>query len=129
MRVTVFDVALPFLGVTVTVTLHDPAFSAFTDVPDTLQNFDDAAATFTLTFAPAATVIFADFASDDPVVDLPTLAVGAVVPEVDGDEPEPDVEPPLPLAGTVVVGLDGAEPVVVTSTRAEMRALSLLAMR
>jgi hypothetical protein len=38
-NVTVFEVALPFLGVTVTVTLHDPVLRPFRAVPDTLQYF------------------------------------------------------------------------------------------
>ena len=38
-NVTVFEVALPFFGVTVTVTLHVPALTPLSVVPDTLQYF------------------------------------------------------------------------------------------
>jgi hypothetical protein len=36
-NVTVFEIALPFFGVTVTVTLHEPTFKPLRVVPDTLQ--------------------------------------------------------------------------------------------
>jgi len=42
-KVTVFEVVLPFLGVTVTVTLHDPALRPLSDEPDTLQYFAELA--------------------------------------------------------------------------------------
>ena len=38
-NVMVFEVALPFLGVTVTVTLHEPAFKPLRVPKDTLQFF------------------------------------------------------------------------------------------
>jgi len=38
-KLRVFETALPFFGVTVTVTLHDPAFKPLRVVPDTLQYF------------------------------------------------------------------------------------------
>jgi hypothetical protein len=38
--VTIFDFDRPFLGLSVTVTLHDPALKVFKRVPDTLQNFE-----------------------------------------------------------------------------------------
>ena len=44
LKVTVFEVALPFLGVTVTVTLHEPFLSTLRVDPETLQYLDDAAA-------------------------------------------------------------------------------------
>ena len=50
LRVTVFDVELPFLGVTVTVTLQDPALSPLRVAPETLQNFDELDTTLNLTF-------------------------------------------------------------------------------
>ena len=36
-NVTVFELALPFLGVTVTLSLHVPTLTALSVVPDTLQ--------------------------------------------------------------------------------------------
>ena len=38
-NVMVFEVALPFFGVTVTVTLHGPAFKPLSVVPETMQYF------------------------------------------------------------------------------------------
>ena len=38
-NVTVFEVALPFFGATVTVTLHVPVLTPLSVVPDTLQYF------------------------------------------------------------------------------------------
>ena len=49
-RVTVFEVALPFFGATVTVTLHNPVLRPFRAVPDTLQYFVYAAKTLIDTF-------------------------------------------------------------------------------
>ena len=42
----VFEVALPFFGVTVTVTLHEPALRPLSVVPDTLQYFAELDNTF-----------------------------------------------------------------------------------
>ena len=56
---TVFDVALPFFGVTVTVTLHVPALSPLSVVPVTLQDFAELATTFNDTFDVASTASFA----------------------------------------------------------------------
>jgi hypothetical protein len=38
-NVTVFEVARPIFGATVTVTLHIPVLTPLSVVPDTLQNF------------------------------------------------------------------------------------------
>ena len=46
------------MGVTVTVTLQDPAFNALTEVPTILQFFAEVGATLTTTFDVAATTIF-----------------------------------------------------------------------
>jgi hypothetical protein len=63
-RVTVFEDAFPFFGVTVTVTLHDPVFSPFRLVPETLQNFAELATTFSDTFDVERTFNFANEAID-----------------------------------------------------------------
>ncbi len=47
--VMVFEVALPFLGVTVTVTLQDPILRPFRVVPDTLQYLVELDKTFSET--------------------------------------------------------------------------------
>lgn len=65
--VTVLETAFPFFGVTVTVTLHDPAFTPFRDVPLTLQYRAEDDATFSKILEPDATVSDAYFAMDDPV--------------------------------------------------------------
>jgi hypothetical protein len=44
---------VPFLGFTVTVTLHVPTFKPLIVVPVTLQNFADEGTTFNETFEPA----------------------------------------------------------------------------
>lgn len=62
--VTVFDTALPFLGFTVTVTLHEPAFKPLREAPETLQNFAELATTFRDTFDVERTFIFANIAID-----------------------------------------------------------------
>jgi hypothetical protein len=59
LSVTVLNLALPFLGVTVTVTLHDPALTPLSDEPETLQYFAELAATFSDTFDVEATVSLA----------------------------------------------------------------------
>ena len=58
-RVTVFEVALPFFGVTVTVTLQEPAFNPLRVAPDTLQYLDELATTFNFTFEVESTLILA----------------------------------------------------------------------
>jgi hypothetical protein len=75
--VTVFETALPFFGVTVTVTLHEPAFVPFRDVPLTLQYLAEDDATFRETREPAATVIFAYLAIEVPVADFFVETTGA----------------------------------------------------
>ena len=56
---TVFAVALPFFGVTVTVTLHVPALRPLSVVPETLHNFAELATTFNDTFDVESTVSLA----------------------------------------------------------------------
>ena len=55
--VTVLEVAVPFFGVTVTVTLHDPTFKPFSVVPATRQIAAVLGDTFSNTFAPVGTAI------------------------------------------------------------------------
>ena len=81
-NVTVFEVALPFFGVTVTVTLHDPVLRPLRVVPETLQNFEELRATFSETFEVAITLIFADTASDLFVIGLLIEIIAWVVPRV-----------------------------------------------
>jgi hypothetical protein len=57
--VTVFEVDLPFFGVTVTVNLHDPALRPLSVAPATLQNFAELGNTFRVTFDDEATFNFA----------------------------------------------------------------------
>jgi hypothetical protein len=57
--VTVLKEALPFFGVTVTVTLHDPALSPLSVLPKTLQNFDELGRTLRVTFDVEDTFNFA----------------------------------------------------------------------
>ena len=65
--VTVLETAFPVFGVTVTVTLHDPAFTPFRDVPLTLQYRAEDDATFREILEPDATDSDAYFAMEDPV--------------------------------------------------------------
>ena len=64
LRVTVFDVTLPFFGVTVTVTLQEPAFNPLSAAPDTLQFFAVVRTTFIETFEVGGTLSFASAAID-----------------------------------------------------------------
>ena len=64
LSVTVFEVAFPFLGVTVTVTLHDPALRPLTADPDTLQYFAELATTLSDTLEVESTLILAKVAID-----------------------------------------------------------------
>jgi hypothetical protein len=57
--VTVFEVDLPFFGVTVTVNLHDPALRPLSVAPATLQNFAELGRTLKVTFDVEATFNFA----------------------------------------------------------------------
>ena len=77
-RVTVFEVALPFFGVTVTVTLQDPAFNPLRVVPATLQNFLELETTFNDTFEVESTLSLAYVAMDLAVADLDVVTVGVV---------------------------------------------------
>ena len=77
MRVTVFETALPFFGVTVTVTRHEPAFRPFTEVTVAVQIFADDAATFRVTRDPEATVSPAYFAIAAAVTDFFVVGAGA----------------------------------------------------
>ena len=120
--------ALPFFGVTVTVTLHDPALRAFTPLPDTLQNLLDALATLIAYFAPAGTFTFASAINVDFDAVFPgatfaetvaLLVTGVVVTVV---EPVPldagtvvAVELPPLDAGTVVATVGAAGTVVATT--------------
>ena len=77
-RVTVFEIALPFFGVTVTVTLQEPAFNPLRVVPETLQNLDELATTFNLTFDVESTLSLANVAIDFAVADLEVVTLGEV---------------------------------------------------
>ena len=72
------EVARPFLGVTVTVILHDPGLIPFTDVPLTLQTFDELVATFRATFEPAGSDIPRYRAIETPVAAFFGVITGAV---------------------------------------------------
>ena len=60
----------PFFGLTVSVTLHRPFLTPFTEEPTSLQYFDELERTLTVTFAPAGTVTIAYFAIEAAVADL-----------------------------------------------------------
>jgi hypothetical protein len=92
-KVTVFDVALPFFGVTVTVTLHDPAFKPLRVLPETLQNFLELATTFSDTFEVANTLIFAKVAIDLAVTGLEVVTLGLATVGA-----EPGVPPRVPTS-------------------------------
>ena len=77
-KVTVFEVVLPFLGVTVTVTLHDPALRPLSDEPETLQYFAELAATFSDTFDVEATVSLEYLAIETAEVDLVSVTFGMI---------------------------------------------------
>jgi hypothetical protein len=77
-RVTVFEVALPFLGITVTVTLQEPAFNPLSVVPDTLQNFEELGTTFSDTFEVENTLSLANDAIDFADADLEAVNLGEV---------------------------------------------------
>jgi len=62
----VFDLLLPLAGATETDTLQVPALMPRIVVPTALQIFDDVGKTFTVIFAPFATVSFAKLANDFP---------------------------------------------------------------
>ena len=132
LSVTVFAVALPFFGVTVTVTLHDPALRAFTPLPDTLQNLLAAPATLIAYFAPAGTFTFAsaskvvfdavlpDATADDTVVRMTTAPLAEEGAAVVGPvllEGTVVVAELLPLdAGTVVTGVAAGTVVMTAGT-------------
>jgi hypothetical protein len=102
----VFDVALPFLGITVTVTLQEPAFNPLRVVPETLQNFAELATTFNLTFEVESTLSLANVAIDFAETGLDIVTLGITVTalldptNVRGVVVE---EPELLAAGDVVV--------------------------
>jgi hypothetical protein len=77
-RVTVLNFALPFLGVTVTVTLHDPTFKPLSFVPTTLQYFAEVRATFNDTFEVERTLSLANAAIDFTDADLDVVTVGLI---------------------------------------------------
>ena len=69
-------VGRPFFGVTVTVTLHGPAFNPFNVAPDTLQYFVELRNTFSDTFDVEATSSLAYLAMDFAVADLTIFTLG-----------------------------------------------------
>ena len=69
--VTVFDVGLPLLGVTVTVTLQDPALSPLSVAPDALQYFKELRTTFSDNFEVEGTLSLADLAIDFTLTPFP----------------------------------------------------------
>jgi hypothetical protein len=77
----VFDTAFPFLGLTVTATLQDPTFKPLSEVPDTLQNFVELAATFRETFEVERTLIFANVAIDFADAVFDTLSRKLLLPK------------------------------------------------
>ena len=86
-NVTVLDTALPFFGVTVTVTLQDPVFNPLSVVPETLQYFAELGTTFNDIFEVDSTASLAYTAIDFAVADFLVVTVGAltvavVVPSV-----------------------------------------------
>ena len=86
-NVTVLDTALPFFGVTVTVTLQDPVFNPLSVVPETLQYFAELGTTFNDIFEVDSTASLACTAIDFAVADFLVVTVGAltvavVVPSV-----------------------------------------------
>ena len=74
----VFEVALPFFGVTVTVTLQDPAFNPLSVVPETLQYFDEVDTTFKRTFEVESTLSLANVAIDFAEVALDIVTLGVI---------------------------------------------------
>lgn len=100
-RVTVFETALPDFGVTVTVTLHDPAFTPFTEVPLTLQYLAEDAATLTETRDPEATVMPAYLAIAVAVAAFLVVTAGAAGALATG-LPEPLAARATVVAGAVV---------------------------
>lgn len=111
---TVFETALPDFGVTVTVTLHEPALTPFSDVPLTLQYFAEEVATFRVMRAPLATVIFAYFAMDEPVAAFFADTTGATA--TDTVAPDPDAANGAVVAGAVVAGASVVAGLVVCDT-------------
>ena len=74
-----FTLAVAF-GVTLTLTMHEPLESAFTEVPETEQNFFDFAATTSATLAPFGTSILAVLLIVAKVASLPFFIVTDFVP-------------------------------------------------
>ena len=83
LKVMVFEVARPFFGVTVTVTLQEPAFNPLRVVPETLQKFAELATTFIPTFEVERTLSLANPAIDLAEAALESFTVGAVVTGVE----------------------------------------------
>ncbi len=75
---TVFEIAFPFFGVTVTVTLQEPAFNPLRVVPETLQNFAELATTSIPTFEVESTLSFANAAIDFADAALDSFTVGVI---------------------------------------------------
>jgi hypothetical protein len=74
---TVFEVSLPFFGVTVMVTLQVPTLRPLRDEPETLQNFAELATTFNDNLDVETTVSLAYEAIDLTVADLDIVNLGA----------------------------------------------------
>ena len=75
-KVMVFDTDFPFFGLTVTVTLQEPAFRPLREAPDTLQNFAELFTTFKVTFDVLGTTSLANTAIDLAVADLEIVTTG-----------------------------------------------------
>lgn len=72
---SVFEVDLPFFGVTLTDTLQDPFAKAFTALPETLHTFFDAAETENTALAPTGMVPTVCLYNADRDVVCPTFTV------------------------------------------------------
>ena len=110
-NVTVFEVALPFLGTTVTVTLQDPDLRPLTTAPDTLQFLTELRTTFSDTFEAGNSFSFAKTAIDLADADLEVLIRGVItVRTADGDNT--GVAATAFAIGSVAIGaleIDGVE--------------------
>jgi hypothetical protein len=73
---TVLEAVFPFLDLTVTVTLQDPALRPLSAVPVTLQTLEELAATFRDTFEVETTFSFAYAAKDFADADLEVVNRG-----------------------------------------------------
>ena len=108
-RDTVFEDALPFFGVTVTLTLHVPVFRPFSLVPDTLQYFAEAATTFSDTFEVDNTLSFANAAIDFALVGFLTENTRGFEPALLTPLMGPAEAGTCPALGTTVIRMDRDE--------------------